>query len=168
MASLDPLFRTLAEASEDAIVLADGVGRIRYANAAMARLFGFTREQLERGELGMLRASWRPGGEPEPVEYRRADGTAFLAHTAAATLRDERGRVVGRGATIRPIAAAAPEPAPYVTAGEMETRRRDNLLSALERTGFKITGKDGAAALLGLAPSTLRSQMRALGIERPR
>ncbi len=44
---------------------------------------------------------------------------------------------------------------------------RDHILSVLDRVGWKISGDDGAAALLGLPPSTLRSKMKKLGISRP-
>jgi transcriptional regulator with GAF, ATPase, and Fis domain len=36
----------------------------------------------------------------------------------------------------------------------------------LERTGWTIEGKKGAAAILDVAPSTLRSRMAQLGIRR--
>ena len=51
---------------------------------------------------------------------------------------------------------------------EMEDLERKNLVRALERTGWRISGKDGAAEVLGLKPSTLSSRMKALGIHRPR
>jgi PAS domain S-box-containing protein len=53
-------------------------------------------------------------------------------------------------------------------AEEMEEIERKNLLHALELTGWRISGKDGAAQLLALKPSTLTSRMKALGIRRPR
>lgn len=37
----------------------------------------------------------------------------------------------------------------------------------LDHCGWKVSGPDGAAAILGLQPSTLRSKMKKLGIERP-
>jgi transcriptional regulator with GAF, ATPase, and Fis domain len=49
----------------------------------------------------------------------------------------------------------------------MEGLERANLLAALEQAGWKISGKDGAAAMLGLKPSTLNSRMKVLGIKRP-
>lgn len=68
--------------------------------------------------------------------------------------------------------AAAPAPmesTPRVrTAREVEDLERHNYLQALELTGWRIAGKDGAAQLLGLSPSTLTSRMKALGIKRPR
>ncbi len=43
---------------------------------------------------------------------------------------------------------------------------RDHILQALEKTAWRIEGKKGAAALLGLNPSTLRGRMRKDGIRR--
>ena len=62
--------------------------------------------------------------------------------------------------------APADDATPVVT-HEMEALERGNLLLALEQAKWKISGEKGAAALLGLKPSTLNSRMRALGIERP-
>ncbi len=42
---------------------------------------------------------------------------------------------------------------------------RDHIERTLELTGGKIYGSDGAAAVLGLKPSTLQSRMKKLGIE---
>ena len=47
---------------------------------------------------------------------------------------------------------------------EMERR---NLLNALQKTNWKISGKGGAAELLEIKPSTLESRMKAFAIERP-
>lgn len=46
---------------------------------------------------------------------------------------------------------------------ELECR---NLLLALERAGWRMEGEGGAARLLGMNPSTLRSRLKALGIRR--
>jgi transcriptional regulator of acetoin/glycerol metabolism len=43
---------------------------------------------------------------------------------------------------------------------------QDHLLQVLQRTAWRIEGKDGAAVLLGLNPSTLRARMRKYGIRR--
>ena len=43
----------------------------------------------------------------------------------------------------------------------------DCIVRALEETHWKIEGKSGAAAALGLSPSTLRRRMQKLGIHRP-
>jgi transcriptional regulator with GAF, ATPase, and Fis domain len=70
---------------------------------------------------------------------------------------------------ILPAAAMAPSPAvqpDIMTAAQMESFERDNIVRALEACSWKIAGAAGAAQLLGLAPSTLTSRMKALGIER--
>jgi transcriptional regulator with GAF, ATPase, and Fis domain len=51
---------------------------------------------------------------------------------------------------------------------ELEQLERENILRALEATGWRVAGKDGAAALLGMNPSTLNSRIRALRIARPK
>ncbi len=42
----------------------------------------------------------------------------------------------------------------------------DHILQVLQKTGWRIEGKNGAALLLGLNPSTLRARMRKYGIVR--
>jgi len=59
-------------------------------------------------------------------------------------------------------------PTDVVTDREFRQRERQNLLAALVKAGWKIYGRDGAAALLGIKPTTLISRMKALTIERPR
>jgi formate hydrogenlyase transcriptional activator len=62
------------------------------------------------------------------------------------------------------------------TAAEGQTARsarslagfeRDHILATLERTDWRLEGETGAAALLGMNPSTLRSRMRKHGLRRP-
>jgi PAS domain S-box-containing protein len=52
------------------------------------------------------------------------------------------------------------------TAAELQQMERENLIRALDHCGGKISGLAGAAALLGIPPSTFSSRMKALGIER--
>ena len=49
----------------------------------------------------------------------------------------------------------------------LEEAERDHILKALSGTRWRINGKEGAAAILGLNPSTLRARMEKLGIRRP-
>jgi transcriptional regulator with GAF, ATPase, and Fis domain len=53
-----------------------------------------------------------------------------------------------------------------ISAARFRELERDNILLALERCGWRISGERGAAKLLGLKPSTLAYQMKTLGIER--
>ena len=70
--------------------------------------------------------------------------------------------------------APEPEPAPdssadepIFTAAELLALERRNTQRALERTGWRVAGADGAAQLLGMPASTLSSRMKALGLARP-
>jgi len=45
--------------------------------------------------------------------------------------------------------------------------KRNQILKILSETRWRIEGKDGAATILGLHPSTLRAKMHKLGILRP-
>ena len=49
----------------------------------------------------------------------------------------------------------------------LEETERNQILKILSETRWHIEGKDGAAAILGLHPSTLRARMHKLGIVRP-
>lgn len=56
---------------------------------------------------------------------------------------------------------------PFLTDQEMKAKFRDNLLTALKASEWRISGKEGAAELLGMKPSTLTDRMRSLGIKKP-
>ena len=56
---------------------------------------------------------------------------------------------------------------PIRTAQQLQELERDNLVQALQATRWRVSGKNGAAQLLGVPPSTLQSRMKALGIKRP-
>jgi transcriptional regulator with GAF, ATPase, and Fis domain len=59
-----------------------------------------------------------------------------------------------------------PEPE-IMTEVERRRRERSNIRVALERSGGRIYGPDGAAKLLGIKPTTLVSRLKALGLRRP-
>ncbi len=58
-----------------------------------------------------------------------------------------------------------PESAPAT--GTLEEVDRRHILSVLARTGWRVTGKKGAAEILGLKRTTLQAKMKKLGIKRP-
>jgi len=80
----------------------------------------------------------------------------------------ERAVIITRGDTLRvldrfdPIEPEA-EDNGFPTLSELE---RGHILKVLKRTKGRIDGKNGAAAILGLNPSTLRGRMRKEGIQR--
>jgi formate hydrogenlyase transcriptional activator len=53
-----------------------------------------------------------------------------------------------------------PEPAP-------QEITRERILDALEATGWRVSGPNGAAQRLGLKPTTLEARMKRFGIVRP-
>lgn len=57
------------------------------------------------------------------------------------------------------------EPAKFITA--LEDVQRDHILRVLDNTYWRVEGPNGAAAILGINPGTLRSRMKRLGIHRP-
>jgi PAS domain S-box-containing protein len=66
-----------------------------------------------------------------------------------------------------PSGSSAPDSNRVLTASELESVERANLIRALESCHWRIAGENGAARLLGVPPSTLNSRMKALGIQRP-
>ena len=54
-----------------------------------------------------------------------------------------------------------------ISESEMRRRERQNLIAALESTGWTVYGSGGAAELLGIKPSTLASRIKKMGIVRP-
>ena len=50
----------------------------------------------------------------------------------------------------------------------VRTVREGQIVAALTQTGWRIRGPAGAAARLGLKPTTLESRIKKLGLQRPR
>jgi chemotaxis protein methyltransferase CheR len=53
------------------------------------------------------------------------------------------------------------------TPRSLEDMERDHIVRVLDETKWRIDGPTGAALILGLNPSTLRSRMQKLGIQKP-
>ena len=54
-----------------------------------------------------------------------------------------------------------------LTDEELRQLQRDNLLKALQRTGWRVSGKGGAAELLGVKPTTLADRIKSFGLKKP-
>jgi transcriptional regulator with GAF, ATPase, and Fis domain len=65
-----------------------------------------------------------------------------------------------------PAASDAPPDTGVVPQAEMDRRERENVLAALRRAGWKISGAGGAAEILGVKPTTLRSRLKKMGLEK--
>ena len=69
-----------------------------------------------------------------------------------------------QASTARLRAASPASGKEVVSDREWRQRERENLETALKQAGGRIYGRDGAAELLGIKPTTLQSRLRALGI----
>jgi transcriptional regulator of acetoin/glycerol metabolism len=56
---------------------------------------------------------------------------------------------------------------PLLTMRTLGETERNQILKILSDTRWRVEGTDGAAAILGIHPSTLRARMHKLGIVRP-
>src|SRR5262249_13982609 len=146
----------LRDRGGDVVLLAEALAR-RFA----ART-GRPVSPLAPAEAARLRAYGWPGNVRELQN---------VIERAVITARD--GRLNLRRA---PPAQASPDPLhpddpgaeQVLTGKDLARLERDNLRRALEKTGWQVAGESGAARLLGIAPSTLTSRMKALGVRRPR
>jgi PAS domain S-box-containing protein len=148
----------LRERGDDVIRLA-----ARFADEASRRL-GRRFAPLSPAQAQRLRAYTWPGNvrELENVIER----AAITARGAELNL----GRALPETEAAAPIAPEAPAapPARILTAAEMEAHERTNLVRALDACDWRVSGDRGAAALLGMKPSTLSSRIKALGLTRSR
>jgi transcriptional regulator of acetoin/glycerol metabolism len=90
-----------------------------------------------------------------------------------AVITSREGRLNLDSAFPKPVKDAAvgnvtlPSPTKQIlTMQQIEQLERENLILALEATGWRVSGEKGAARLLGINASTLSSRLKALGIMR--
>jgi PAS domain S-box-containing protein len=105
----------------------------------------------------------------------RATMEALKRHAWPGNVRElwnviERALIVAHDSTLRvelppPNGFTAPAQGPNLTLDEVQRR---HILAALQKTGWRVSGKNGAAAMLGMKPTTLESRMAKLGIFRQR
>ena len=76
------------------------------------------------------------------------------------------------GPELLPLPSASPAATPAAAAAgagdaaALQEVDRRHIVAVLQRTGWRIDGPNGAARLLNMNPSTLRSRMQKLGIRR--
>lgn len=139
----------------------------RYAKKLGKSLHHVSQETMQR----LTNYAW-PGNirELQNVIERAAilsDGEALtlagdFQPTAAAARR------AGEAIPVTPSAPAVHSaPAPAAHAGALDEVERRHIESVLSQTNWMIEGTRGAAKILNLNPSTLRSRMQKLGIKRP-
>ena len=63
--------------------------------------------------------------------------------------------------------AAPPQDEEILTERDMRELQKANIVKALKQSNWKVSGKGGAAELLGLRPTTLADRIRSFKISRP-
>ena len=144
----------LRERGRDVLLLAAALAE-RFSRAHGRRVAPLS----EADERALLAYPW-PGNVRE---------LSNVIERAVITARDGRLDLARglRGERRAESVAEAREPAAIRTDAEMRALERANLFRALEKTGWKVAGDDGAAALLGLSASTLASRIKSFGLKRP-
>ena len=110
-----------------------------------------------------------------PLELPRSVVQALQAHDWPGNVRElqnviEQAVLVSDGAHLRladPAKLESPAgPSAEGSPKSLEEVERNHILEVLDATDWKLEGRDGAAEVLGLKPSTLRSRMQKLDIRR--
>ena len=142
----------LRERDDDVVLMAGELAK------RFAQRMGRTIEPLTSDMAARLKAYGWPGN------VRELQNVIERAVITAQGGRLNLDRALPQTADV-PVAATGAS-ASLLTADDLARIERDNLVRALERTGWQVAGESGAAKLLGVAPSTFASRMKALGIVR--
>ncbi|HVM47870.1 MAG TPA: sigma 54-interacting transcriptional regulator [Candidatus Acidoferrum sp.] len=128
----------------------------------LARRMGRRLEPLRPHDLQRLQEYHWPGN------VRELQNVIERAIILSPGTRLDVDRAMPGAASPRPPAEPAPaDDARILSIRELEALERSNIERALAACGGKIAGQNGAAQRLGLAPSTLSSRIKALGVQRP-
>jgi transcriptional regulator with GAF, ATPase, and Fis domain len=152
----------LRERREDILPMAE-----RFMRAAAERLHQPARA-LREDERAALFSYDFPGNVRELQNI--IERAMVLEPTGRSGLTREIARVPLAPASERSLPQGPSSAGPSEVLGEDDMRafERQNLANALAQCGWRVAGPDGAAARLGVSPSTLSYRMKRLGVERPR
>jgi len=132
-----------------------------------------------------LRKTAKKMNRPLP-RLSRANSSQLIAHSWPGNVRElqnvvERAVILAHDGELhfdlRPTASSqSPSPlrddVPVARCSELATRddwkrqERESIMRALQQAGGKVSGRGGAAELLGMRPTTLSSRLKAMGITR--
>jgi len=146
----------LRERGDDVVLLAATMA------ARLARDLGRTVEPLSGADVAALKSYSWPGNVRE---LRNVIERAVITSTGG-RLRLEGVLPAPGEEPSTPLKADSPPSGEILTDKRLRRLERDNMIAALERTGWRVGGDNGAAALLDISPSTFKSRMKALSIER--
>ena len=121
----------------------------------------------------------------EPMTLTRSQATNLKAYSWPGNVRElknviERAVILSPGKVLRldlsmpglkfddgPLASVEQRDGELKTEKEMRAFQKANTIRALEQAGWKVSGKGGAAELLGVRPTTLADRIRTFKIRRP-
>ncbi len=143
----------LRDRAEDIPLLAD-----HFLEEASRRL-GVARPKLRRRHIELLQ------GYPWPGNVRELQNVVERAVIRAQSgpLEFDMPKL---GPQVADGASVAADSAAVLTYDELRARERDNLVEALESCRWRVSGPQGAAALLGVRPTTLASKIKSFGLGR--
>ncbi len=140
---------------------------VRHVAERIARRLGRTFNGVADGFLARAVAYDWPGNIRELENaVERALIVSGAGHLEAEALTGTMpGALPGAPPGAPPVAAATPEP-PAATGETLAEIERSHIRQVLDSVRWRVEGERGAAARLGLHPSTLRGRMRKLGIRK--
>jgi PAS domain S-box-containing protein len=144
----------LRERGDDVVALATAFA------ARVATRMGRTIEPLSANDVERLRAYAWPGN------VRELQNVIERAVITSVDGRLDLARFLPAGPGSAPAATTDCARGAIRTVRELEELERQSIVAALESAGGRIAGANGAAERLGTKPSTLRSRIKALGIDR--
>jgi transcriptional regulator with GAF, ATPase, and Fis domain len=121
----------------------------------------------------------------EPLRLTRSHANAIESYDWPGNVRElknviERAVILSPGNTLRldlslpgseassGIQPTAAVPDAVLTEQQMREFRKQNIIAALKQTDWRVSGKGGAAELLGIKPTTLADRIKSMRIRRPR
>ncbi len=120
---------------------------------------------------GLCERSSKKGWERRSKPYRRRSIEALKSYSWPGNVRElrnviEHAMILSKDNTLVVRLPDSGLPATDVTQN-LHDMERMHMVSVLEKTGWRISGKGGAAEALGLKRTTLQAKMKKLGIKRP-
>jgi len=124
----------------------------------------------------------------KPMQLTRAQAEAVSSYDWPGNVRElknviERAVILSRGNVLR-LDLSLPQTAPgnrgepatadvtaegrIMTEKQLRALQKANLVAALKQSNWRVSGRGGAAELLGVRPTTLTDRIKSLGIRKPR
>jgi transcriptional regulator with GAF, ATPase, and Fis domain len=122
----------------------------------------------------------------QPFKLTQSQATAIKSYDWPGNVRElknviERAVILSKGKVLRldlslPTGSGSnrrsgpvmPTAENVLTEKQMRELQKQNVLAALKQSAWRVSGKDGAAELLGIKPTTLADRIKSFGIRKPR